>query len=163
MHEPRGTLVGMRRWLAFLIPLLLTSCATINTGTHEEIRVSSSPSQANATLVCAGRPAGEGATPITFKIRRNAGDCVMTLRKEGFEEKTVAVEQGVNRAYWANMVFSPIPPASAFTASLADTSSDRALGLGFLAASAAIFGLDFWTGAVHAHKPNHIDAVLKPK
>ena len=81
--------------------LFAVSCATITTGRYEEIRVTSSPNQAMATLLCGGHPSGEGPTPTAFKIRRNAGDCVLTLRKDGFEEKTIAIEQGVNPAYRA--------------------------------------------------------------
>jgi hypothetical protein len=154
----------MRRiGVAILGTLLLASCATITTGTHEKIRVSSSPSQADATLVCEGRPSGEGKTPVTFEIRRNAGDCTLTLRKEGFEQKTIAVQQGVNPAYWGNMLFSWVPPAGLYVAALGDSPNDQSIGVGLLGAGLAIFGTDFWTGAVHAHKPHNIDAVLKPK
>lgn len=141
--------------------MLLTSCATIATGRFEEIHVSSSPSAADATLVCAGHPSGEGKTPATFKIRRNAGDCTLTVRKEGFEERTMALEQGVNPAYWGNMIFSPVPPAAAYATAISD--SGKAAGVGLVAAGLAIFGVDFWTGAVHAHKPGTVDLVLKPK
>lgn len=153
----------LRACVQILGPMLLASCATITTGTHEEIRVSSSPAQADATLVCEGRPSGEGRTPVTFKIRRNAGDCTLTLRKEGFEEKTIPIEQGVNPAYWGNMIFSPVPPAGAFVALLGDSPNDQAIGVALIGAGLAIFGTDFWTGAVHAHKPHNIDAILKPK
>lgn len=144
------------------ISLFAVSCATITTGRYEEIRVTSSPSQAMATLLCGGNPSGEGPTPATFKIRRNAGDCVLTLRKDGFEEKTVAIEQGVNPAYWANMIFTPVPMVGGY-ASFSSSASDKAVDLGLIGAAVAIFGGDFWTGAVHAHKPPNIDAVLKPK
>ena len=154
----------MRRiGLAILVPFFLASCATITTGTHEEIRVTSSPNQANTTLVCAGTPAGEGATPVTFKIRRNAGDCVLTLRKDGFEERTIHIEQGVNAAYWGNMLFSWVPPAGLFVAALGDAPTDKVVGLGLFGAGVAIFATDFKTGAAHAHRPHNLDVVLKPK
>jgi hypothetical protein len=148
--------------LALLAPVLLASCATMTTGRFEEIRVSSSPGQADVALVCQGQPSGEGKTPVVFKIRRNAGDCTLTLRKDGFAEQTIAIEQGVNPAYWANMIFSPVPPAGLFVA-LGDGPDDKAIGVGLLGAGLAIFGTDFWTGAVHQHKPGSVDVVLKPK
>ena len=153
----------MRRiGVALLSPVLLASCATITTGRMEEIHVSSSPSQADATLFCQGRPSGEGKTPAVFTIRRNAGDCTLTIRKEGFAEQTIAIEQGVNPAYWANMIFSPVPPAGLFVL-LGDDPNDQAIGAGLLGAGLAIFGTDFWTGAVHQHKPGSVDVILKPK
>jgi hypothetical protein len=143
--------------------MLLSSCATITTGRFEEVRVSSSPGNADASLVCEGRPSGEGKTPVAFKIRRNAGDCTLTVRKEGFEEKTVAVEQGVNPAYWGNMILSPIVPVGAYVAASGYDAGATPVGVGLLGAGVVIFATDFWTGAVHAHKPHTIDVVLKPK
>ena len=148
--------------LLLLAPMVLTSCATMTTGRYEEIRVSSSPGDADANLVCEGRPSGEGKTPVAFKIRRNAGDCTLTIRKEGFDEKTVAIAQGVNPAYWGNMVFSPIAPLGGLFL-IGDMQNDQAIGVGLLGVGFAIFGTDFWTGAVHAHKPHSVDVVLKPK
>ena len=142
--------------------MLLASCATITSGRLEEIHVSSSPSAADASLICGGRPSAEGTTPATFKIRRNAGDCKVTVRKEGFEEKTIALEQGVNPVYWSNMIFSPLAPAGAYVTILGD-SGEKVLGVGLLSAAFVIFATDFWTGAVHAHKPGSVDVVLKPK
>ncbi|HEX3581850.1 MAG TPA: hypothetical protein VH087_08805 [Thermoanaerobaculia bacterium] len=149
--------------LALLGTLLLNACATITSGRYEEVRVSSSPNEADATLLCNGRPSGEGKTPVAFKIRRNAGDCTLTLRKEGFEEKTVAVEQGVNPAYWGNMILSPIAPIGAFWVIWGNESGARPLGFELLGAGVAIFATDFWTGAVHAHKPATVDVVLNPR
>ena len=148
--------------LLALLFLPLAACATMTTGTHEKINVSSSPAEATATLVCDGHPEGEGLTPIVFNIRRDAGDCTLTLRKEGFEEQTYPLSQGVNPAYWGNMVFSPLAPAGAFLTVLGD-SGEKAIGVGALGLAWIIFGTDFHTGAVHAHKPASVDAVLKKR
>lgn len=152
----------MRR-LAFLVACLpLISCASAMSGRFEDIRVSSSPSQANATLLCANRPSGEGLTPVTFKIRRNAGDCTLTLRKDGYEDHNVVIEQGVNPLYWSNMLFSPVAPVGAVIV-MNGKPEDSVLGVGLIGAAAVIFGTDFWTGAVHIHRPAQVDVVLKPK
>ena len=147
--------------LALILPSLV-SCATITTGAHEQIKVSTSPSAANAALVCEGKLIEEASTPHTFTIRRNAGDCKLTLRKEGFAEQSIVIEQGVNPAYWGNMLFSPVPPAGVYVTALGD-SGEKVVGVGLIGAGLAIFGTDFWTGAVHAHKPSTVDVVLKPK
>jgi len=148
--------------LLALLFVPLAACATMTTGTGEKINVSSSPSEATASLVCNGHPEGEGLTPIVFTIRRDAGDCILTLRKEGYEEQTRALEQGVNPAYWGNMIFSPLAPAGAFLTILGN-SDEKAIGVGALGAAWLIFGTDFYTGAVHAHKPGSVDAVLKKR
>ena len=154
----------MRRAVLLLLgSMLLVSCATITTGRFEEVRVSSSPAQADAALVCEGRPSGEGKTPVTFTIRRNAGDCTLTIRKEGFAEQKILVEQGVNPAYWGNMILSPVPVVGAYASLVSDSSGGQASGVGLVGLGVVIFGTDFVTGAVHAHKPHNVDVVLKPK
>jgi len=148
--------------LLALLFLPLAACATMTTGSREKINVSSSPGEATASLVCNGHPEGQGLTPIVFTISRNAGDCTLTLRKEGFEEQTHTLEQGVNPAYWGNMIFSPLAPAGAFLTILGD-SGEKVIGVSALGAAWIIFGTDFHTGAVHAHKPGSVDAVLKKR
>ena len=117
----------------------------------------------SANRTCDGQPSGFGVTPTTITIRRNAGDCVLKVSKAGFEEMTFPIVQGVNPAYWSNMVFAPLAPAGAFVAAFSNDSQGRLAGLGFVAVGAAAISTDFITGAVHAHKPSKIDAVLKPK
>lgn len=152
----------MLRLLLAACCLSLISCATMTTGTRENIVINSDPAGAEASLVCNGTPAGSGVTPTTITIRRNAGDCALTLSKDGFETLTVPIEQGVNPAYWTNMVFSPLAPAGAYVLWLGNP-EEKAIGVGILVTAAVVFGTDFWTGAVHAHKPDRIDAVLKRK
>ena len=144
-----------------LLALFAASCATVTTGRHETITVTSSPSGADATLLCDRHSALE-KTPAKMVIRRNAGDCKLTISKEQFEPKVITIEQGVNPMYWANMIFVPIGPSSAFLIA-GGNSQERALGVGLLGAAAVIFGTDFYTGAVHVHRPGTIDVVLEPK
>jgi hypothetical protein len=152
----------MSRVLSLLCLITLCSCATATTGTREAIIVNSSPAGADANLTCNGQPSGFGVTPTTITIRRNAGDCVLKVSKAGFEELTIPIEQGINPAYWQNMIFSPLAPAGAFVA-FGGSNQDKLTGLGMIGVTAAAISTDFITGAVHAHKPNKIDAVLKPK
>ena len=152
----------MRRLALLLSLLTLASCATITTGITEAIAIGSSPSGATATLVCNGTTAGSGVTPTTITIRRNAGDCNVRLSKDGFEDSTMLLEQGVNPAYWTNMSFSPLAPLGTYVLWLG-TSREKTQGAAILGAAAVIFATDFWTGAVHAHRPIKIDVSLKPK
>lgn len=153
----------MYRVLLACCLLSTLSCATALTGKHETISVSSSPAGANATLVCAGNPAGSGVTPAKIPIPRNAGDCVLTVEKEGFAPQTWTIEQGVNPAYWTNMVFTPLVPGGAFVIAAADNSADVTAGLALVGLGAVAVATDFATGAVHKHRPDHVDVVLKPR
>ncbi len=153
----------MPRLLSLLFLIAFCSCATMTTGIREGIVVNSSPSGADAKLTCNGEPAGYGVTPTTITIRRNAGDCVLKVSKSGFEELTFQIEQGVNPAYWQNMFFTPFVGAGVFVSAFGDNNNDQLTGAGLLAVGAAAISVDFITGAVHAHKPNKVDAVLKQR
>jgi len=148
----------MRRLLPFITSVSFIACATVTTGTQETLAVTSSPSGADAKLVCEKHSVA-GVTPVKFSIRRNVGNCSLTVSKEGFAEHAVTIEQGVNPMYWGNMIFAPVAPAGVYVM-LAGQSEETATGIGLLAAAAAIFGTDFITGAVHAHRPKSIDVIL---
>ena len=140
----------------------MIACATLTSGVRETIAVSSSPGGAAATLICNGKDAGSGVTPVQFTIRRNAGDCNLHLSKEGFEDVTLPIEQGVNPHFWTNMIFSPLVPGGAYVLYLGDSGESPIGGL-MIATAAVVFSTDFVTGAVHKHRPSHVDVVLKPK
>jgi hypothetical protein len=151
----------MWRLLILLSVVPLTSCATVATDRFENIVVTSSPTGADVTLVCNGKPAGRGVTPATIRIRRDAGDCDVRVAKDGFSDRSTHLEQGVNPMYWANMAFTPLLPAAFY--SFTGNHQEKIAGAAFLGAAILAFGTDFWTGAVHAHKPSKIDVVLQPK
>ena len=77
----------IRRSLVLLPIFTLISCATIVSGTHENIAVNSSPAGARAALRCPRGELQEGVTPVTMSIRRNVGDCNLTVSKEGFRTR----------------------------------------------------------------------------
>jgi hypothetical protein len=142
--------------------IALSSCATSTTGIRETITVNSSPAGADARLLCGGQTAGFGVTPTTITIRRNAGDCLLTISKADYEDYNLAIEQGVNPQYWYNMVFTPLIPAAIYI-TVAAEGDQKVFGFGILGLAVMAFGTDFYTGAVHQHKPNKINAVLKAK
>ena len=134
----------------------------MTSGTREDIVISSTPSGAMASLRCDGHPVGDGVTPLTITIRRNAGDCDLRLTKDGYQDKTILIEQGVNPAYWANMLFTPLVPGGVYLTALGD-SGEKAIGISALGVAFVLLGADFRTGAVHTHRPREIAAVLQPK
>jgi hypothetical protein len=77
-----------------IIPLVLsiTGCATVFTGTHDQISISSEPS--GAKVVLNGNEMGR--TPVTIPVSRTLGTTTMTLKKQGFEDKSFALQSGFN-------------------------------------------------------------------
>jgi hypothetical protein len=137
------------------------------TGTHENIAVTSSPAGAEATLTCAKGETRTAATPYTFVIPRDSGTCELRVTKDGFEPRTVTLEQGVNGAYWRNFVTAPLVPVgivgiNGFLFDQPDAQS-RTWGAASLLTVAAVFSIDYWNGAVREHTPTSIDLTLSPK
>jgi hypothetical protein len=149
------------RLLLPLLALCTVSCASITSGRYETLAVTSSPAGADANLVC-DRHSAAAVTPAKIAIRRNVGDCVLTIAKADFEPAVLKIEQGVNPMYWGNMLLTPVPPSGLYLLALGN-SEEKAIGVGLLAAGAVIFGTDFYTGAAHVHRPGVVDVVLKPK
>jgi len=148
----------------FLMPVLLTafSCASTLTGTRESITVDSTPAGADVALVCAGTRVDGGVTPTTLRFWRNAGDCTLTVSKSGFAEETKLIEQGVNPAYWANFVTTPVASAGVFIAEYGNA-PEKAVGAALIIAAGATWLVDYRTGAMHRHRPSAIRATLRAK
>lgn len=151
-------------WRSILVVsfLPLVSCATISTGPRENIEIRSSPTEATATLLCDDKSVESGVTPTTIRIRRNAGNCSLKVAKDGFADQTIAIEQGVNPAYWMNFIFTPLAPAGLYVL-MGGNSQEKMVGAAMLISAAVVFSTDFRTGAVHNHRPNKVDVSLKRK
>jgi hypothetical protein len=153
--------------ILFLLPLFtLISCASILSGTHENIAVNSSPSGADAALTCSPLAVQRGVTPLSISIPRKSGDCTLTVSKEGYAEQTIDIKQGINGKYWINFAWSPLVPTGlvGIIGWYGDpTASDKELGAAMLLVAAAAFSIDRFTGAIHEHSPKTIDVALKPK
>lgn len=134
-------------------------------GRNETISVTSSPSEATVALTCTGGTVKGGVTPVKLVIHRDAGDCVVRLTKDGYHERTVLLEQGVNRAYWLNFATLPlgmygiIAVNGGFFGEVSD--NERNAGAGALVLSGGSWLFDKWTGAAHRHEPSSVDVVLE--
>lgn len=143
------------------------SCATIVSGPLENISVNSSPAGAHAALRCPRGELQEGVTPVTMSIRRNVGDCNLTVSKEGFSDEVITVERGINPAHWFN--FTTIPLAIYGGLALSggfygeSTASEKRVGAVCLLVTGAAWIIDHRTGAAHRHEPAKIEVTLKPR
>jgi len=157
----------IRRALLFLPVVTLMSCATIVSGTHENIAVNSSPAGARASLRCPGGKLHEGVTPATMSIPRNVGDCSLTVSKEGFSDRVMTIERGINPAHWFN--FTTIPLVMYGVLALAGgfygeaKPSEKRVGAVCLLVAGAAWIIDHRTGAAHRHEPAKIEVTLQPR
>lgn len=95
------------------------------------------------------------------------GDCTLMLSKEGFIDETVKITQGINGAYWRNLVTAPLVPAgivgmNGILFSEPDEQSRR-FGIACFLTTAAAWSIDYWTGASREHQPSVVGVTLKPR
>ena len=82
----------------------LSGCATIVSGTRDDVAISSEPSDAKITIVNQwGDTAYTGRTPALIPLKRGAGyligsDYTITFEKEGYAKSTVTIKRVINPA-----------------------------------------------------------------
>ncbi|MBL9032751.1 MAG: PEGA domain-containing protein [Phycisphaerae bacterium] len=91
----RGSIVGM----AMVQLAGAGGCATIISGTHEDVVVQSDPSGARVSVL--GR--GEHTTPATIRLPRNES-FVVTLSHPGYRSEQVFVDSGLNPWIFGNII-----------------------------------------------------------
>lgn len=73
---------------ALCLTMVLSSCATVVRGVHENLKVVSEPAGADVYLSTGEK----GITPVTFRKRRRGNSFLVTISKPGFYSQTVTVK-----------------------------------------------------------------------
>ena len=69
----------------FCISLILTSCATILTGSQRQIQVDSYPSGARVEV----NGMDYGRTPATIQLKGSSSSPIITIKADGYESRTI--------------------------------------------------------------------------
>jgi hypothetical protein len=85
--------------LSFALLLCTSSCATIFTGTRDEILFTSEPSEVK--IIMDGYTVGK--TPIMLDVRRSLNGRWVAFEKEGYERQYVKLETGFNAVSIINL------------------------------------------------------------
>jgi len=127
--------------ILIIFALFVTGCASIVSGTHQEIKIDSEPKGATVTTgwekekddkkILAG-PAIAGVTPITVSIPRRDG--MIEISKEGYKTQTIELKRGFNWWFMGNVILTS--PLSSM--------------------------IDSTTGALYEYKPGEYMVVLEP-
>ena len=126
----------MRRLIAVAaLPVLLGACATLDRGVTETFVVRTTPAGAQAS----SSSGWECETPCSIDIARR-GDFVVTLRKKGYETKTVAV-RAVKASAQPTTMRNRVQVDTGWIGTLADAAS----------------------GARYEHRPNPVNVRLEPE
>lgn len=88
--------------------LLIAGCASIVSGTKQDVTITSNPSAAQVSI---DRAVGgamqtewEGATPATVELKRKHA-YVLTLSLDGYQPVEMGLKNGTNGWVWGNLVF----------------------------------------------------------
>ncbi len=84
----------------FGLALHLSACASIVTGSHQEVTFNSNPDEATVTVN--GRTIGK--TPITTSLKKESGQALV-FEREGYTPLTMQLETHLNPWFWGNIIF----------------------------------------------------------
>jgi hypothetical protein len=89
--------------LVILSSLFLNACATVAHGKYQEIPVLSKPAGAEVLTDCGKGVESAGLTPVVVRVNRKADRCVITLKKDGYEESSAIVKRHLSGWFWCNL------------------------------------------------------------
>jgi hypothetical protein len=93
--------------LAILCSLfLLNACATVAHGKTQGVPVLSTPAGADVITDCGKGAQPAGQTPVVVKLDRKADRCVITLKKDGYDDSSAIVKRHISGWLWCN-IFLP--------------------------------------------------------
>ena len=88
----------------FLLAVMASSCATVAHGRFQQVPVSSRPSGAAIYADCGTGPERVGETPMVVKLRRKADRCIVTLKKDGYEDSSTIFTRHMSGWVWGNLL-----------------------------------------------------------
>lgn len=93
--------------------LLLNACATIAHGKSQQVPVLSNPAGAEVLADCGQGAESKGTTPVVVKLDRKADRCVITLKKDGYDDKTAVLSRHLSGWFWCNLFlpYATVPGA----------------------------------------------------
>ena len=129
--------------VTFLIAasLVLGGCASIMSGTTQDIAIASTPGASYVVTDRNGSPVASGMAPATVPLNRGmgyfkTGSYKIELKKPGYQPRRIDISPSVNGWYWANIAI----PGNLWWMLVVDPS----------------------TGAMYKLHPNEINAELEP-
>jgi hypothetical protein len=146
---------------------LLSACATIRNGRHQQIPLSSNPAGASVSIRCGRDAPTTAVTPATITVDRHSLPCQLTLRKEGYRDLDVVLQRQLSKEFWANLLWCPALSIAGYSGGQAryTTRWDGAAAffiLGIIPAAIGM-GVDSGTGAKYKSVPPTVDVTLKPQ
>ena len=90
---------------AGVLPVLLPACATIMTGTTDDVTLTSEPSGASVRIEPDPK---ELQTPATLTLRRRDGPFLLSFELEGYESQRAYIRSKPNGWLWANILLGGV-------------------------------------------------------
>ncbi len=82
-----------------VVSLMVSGCASIMTGTTQQLTFNSNPD--GATVTVGGRVIGK--TPVTTSLKKSSGQ-PLSFSKEGYKPLSMSLESRINGWFWGNIV-----------------------------------------------------------
>lgn len=95
----------MHRFITVSSLLMLTACASIVEGTHQDITINTNPPGAECALVREGKQIAQvNKTPGSVNIKKTKHDITVICNREGYQQTTYLNHSGAAGATFGNIV-----------------------------------------------------------
>ena len=94
----------MKTYLPLAALLLVSGCASIISGTTQEVAVNSSPDGATCDITRQGVRVQQVVTPASTIVERTKHDLLISCRKPGYQEATATDPSGVEPWLFGNLL-----------------------------------------------------------
>ena len=84
--------------------LSVSSCASILSGTDQNITVTSNPADVDCSVIRNDQVIARVTTPETVNIKKTKHDLQIVCKGEGFHESTVFVKSAIQDSTWGNII-----------------------------------------------------------
>lgn len=93
----------MKRFTVFAA-LLMSGCASIASGTSQDITINTTPGGAQCELLRQSTKIAECKTPCTLTVQKSKHDITLQCSKAGYETASVINNSGSEGATWGNVI-----------------------------------------------------------
>lgn len=78
-------------------------CGSIANTSSQKVPVVTNPAGATVISDCGLGPQEVGETPVVVKVSRKADRCIITVKKDGFDEESIILKRKLSGWVWGNL------------------------------------------------------------
>lgn len=91
------------RFALLCLVLFAVGCGSVANTSTQKVSVLTTPPGATVISDCGRGPTEVGETPVVVKVSRKADRCIITVKKDGYDQESVILERHLSGWVWGNL------------------------------------------------------------